>query len=553
LQLRTIGFNLYLTGDLPQGGGIVSKTLLRMWFVLFGAGLVSSQTSVAADKPDPHVVARQVDMAIGRALGAGVTLPSPADDAAFLRRVSIDLTGVLPTPADLEAFLADNSRDKRQRLVEKLLASDACAVNWGRYWRDVLTYHMPASGNYLRWEFFDTWMVDQIRANRPFGDIVTEMLTATGVNDETPAVNFLTAHFGNPIEVAATTSRVFLGVQLQCAQCHDAKTESWKREQFHELVAFFGRAKIIQHKDVTGRGTPYAIEGRADGQYTMSDLKNPSRHIPMTPRFLTGEAISSDAPDLERRQALARMVTSPKNPWFARTYVNRMWTAFLGWGFYPGLADLGSEIEPRYPEALNILAKGWTASGYDMRWLWQTIIATQAYQRQMQPRFDSESARPAAVCPQRLRPEQIFEAMVRSLGFDEKDRSIPAPAPSSAPAVTRHTGLRHMVYQAFREDPSLPPAEIQGTIPQALLMMNSVLVNTYVAANGKTYLAGALKQKLPDDKIVVALYERTLARLPQPRELETCLSYIRRVGRRAEALEDIFWALINSTEFLTKK
>src|SRR6185369_11631862 len=143
------------------------------------------------------------------------------------------------------------------------------------YWRDVLTYHTPASGNYLRWQLFDQWMIDQIRSNRGWGEVVTSLVTSTGINDENGPVNFLTSHFGNPVEIAATTSRVFLGVQLQCAECHDAKSEPWRREQFHQLVAFFGRAKIVQRKDLPRAGSIYAIEGREQGQYQMTDLKNP--------------------------------------------------------------------------------------------------------------------------------------------------------------------------------------------------------------------------------------------------------------------------------------
>src|SRR4029077_4661193 len=136
---------------------------------------------------------------------------------------------------------------------------------------DVVTYHTQASGNYLRWQLFDAWMVEQVRRNRPWGEVVAAMVAPVGINDEFAPVNSLTAQFGNPVEIAATTARVFLGVQLQCAQCHDAKTEPWTREQFHEFAAFFGRARIIQHKDVPNRGTPYAIEGRDDGQYQMPD------------------------------------------------------------------------------------------------------------------------------------------------------------------------------------------------------------------------------------------------------------------------------------------
>jgi hypothetical protein len=310
---------------------------------------------------------------------------------------------------------------------------------------------------------------------------------------------------------------------------------------------------LVQHKDVEGRGTPYAIEGRSVGQYLMPHQKDPKKLIPMRPRFLTGEAISPDATDAERRAALAKFLTSPKNPWFARAYVNRMWSALMGWGFYPTVADLGSGTPPRYPEVIDLLAKEWTDSGYDPHWLFRTIVRTEAYQSHLQPRSDAEGAKPRAVCPSRMRPEQIFEALVKTLGFDENDKKIPAPAPSSGPAVSRHGGLRHMVYMAFKTDPSLPPEEVQGTIPQALLMMNSVLVDTYIRASGKTLLARKLAEGLSDEEIVRALYVRALARQPRPDELAVCRRYIARVGERREALEDIFWSLVNSTEFLTRR
>ncbi len=143
--------------------------------------------------------------------------------------------------------------------------------------------------------------------------------------------------------------------------------------------------------------------------------------------------------------------------------------------------------------------------------------------------------------------------MVRALGFNENDTSIPAPAPSQAPAVARHTGLRHMVYMAFRIDPSLPADEVQGTIPQALLMMNSVLVNSYVAAKGKTRLAEALAKGLPDDQVIALLYRHTLCRAPRPEEMQVCRRYLQKVPNRREALEDVYWSLLNSTEFLTRR
>lgn len=513
--------------------------------------LTSSRAS--ADEPKrADEVARALDAVLAKGREKA-DLPERADDTDFLRRVSLDLAGKLPSAAQTQEFLDDVSADKRARLIDRLLAGEDYAVNWGRYWRDVLTYHTPSSGNYLRWQLFDRWMTEQIRKNRSWAQIVTSLVTATGINDEAGPVNFLTAHYGNPVEIAATTSRVFLGVQLQCAQCHDAKSESWKREQFHELAAFFGRAKLIQHKDVTGRATPYAIESRDDSQYAMMDAKDPAKLHTMLPRFLTGEALSLDAPDQERRAALAKLLTSPKNPWFAKAYVNRMWTNLMGWGFYPGAADLGARVKPRHGEALDLLGLEWTAAGYDMKWLLRAITSTDAYQRRLQPRPTATAPAPPAVCPVRMRPEQIFDALVKALGFDEHDKAIPAPAPSSAPAVQRHTGLRNMIYQAFKVDPSLPPDEVHGTIAQALLFMNSVLVNTYVASKGKTYLAEALRKNLSDEEIIGQLYCRTLARSPRAEEINRCKSHLSEVADRAEALEDIFWALVNSTEFLTKR
>ena len=501
--------------------------------------------------------AGHIDALFDQLLSHDASPPALVKDEQFIRRVYLDLTGKLPGPDEVRQFEADTDTQKRAKLIDRLLGTEAYAVNWGRYWRDVLTYHTPASANYLRWQLFDKWWTEQIRNNRPWDQIVTTLVTAEGINDEVAPVNYLTALYGNPVEIAATTSRVFLGVQIQCAECHDAKTEPWKREQFHEFAAFFGRAKLVQHKDVEGRGTPYAIDGRGDGQYLMTDKKKPDRRIAMQPRFFTGENISLDATDRERREFLARVLTSPQNPWFARCYINRMWTALIGWGFFPSVSDLGAKNQARYPEVLDCLAKEWVASGYDVRWLFRVILQTQTYQRHLQPPPDigahgADHFAPA-VCPVPLRAEQVFENLKAALGFDENDKSIPALAMSTAPAVQRHTGLRNMVYQTFKENPSLPTQEVQGTIPQALLMMNSVLVNKEIAAEGKTVLADLVAKGQTDEQIVTALYQRAFARKPTAEELGVCARYIAKVGKRQEALEDIFWSLVNSTEFLIKK
>src|SRR5262245_11449256 len=365
---------------------VSSMDVIRRWspspWLLVAILLTPSPLRAGEARPSEAETAAAVDAALVRGLEADARPSAVVEDETFLRRVLLDLTGRLPDPEALRRFAADATPTKRAAVVEELLRSEAYAVNWGRYWRDAVTYHTPASGNYLRWKLFDEWWTEQLRRNRPWDEVVSALVTSSGINDEIAPVNYLTAMYGNPGEIAATTSRVFLGVQIQCAECHNAKTEPWKREQFHQFAAFFGRARLIQHKDVDGRGTPYAIESRADGQYRMVDKKDPTRLIAMQPRFLTGEGLGLDSDDSERRELLAKLITDPKNRWFAKCYVNRIWTAMLGWGFYPSVTDLGAEAEPvRHKETLELLEKGWVASGYDVKWLFRTIARTEAYQR----------------------------------------------------------------------------------------------------------------------------------------------------------------------------
>src|SRR5262245_22308109 len=210
----------------------------RCLFILLLAPSLLVGGDAKRERLSECAIAARVDAAIVEGLPAHVKHPAVADDQTFLRRIYLDLTGKLPDPDALRKFSADPAADKRATVVDKLLKSDAYAVNWGRYWRDALTYHTPASANYLRWKMFDDWWTSQLGRNRPWNEVVTALVTASGVNDEVAPVNYLTALYGNPVEIAATTSRVFLGVQIQCAECHNAKTESWTGEQFQQFPAF---------------------------------------------------------------------------------------------------------------------------------------------------------------------------------------------------------------------------------------------------------------------------------------------------------------------------
>src|SRR5947209_17418197 len=170
-------------------------------FAVFALFAANTGADEPAKKPAAQEVARRVDKLLLRGRDPATPLPALADDADFLRRLSLDLTGKIPSPGDMRAFIRDADPHKRVTAIDRLLKSDAYAVNWGRYWRDVLTYHTPASGNYLRWKLWDGWWTEQIKHNRPWNEVVSELVTSSGVNDETAPVNYLTALYGNPVEI----------------------------------------------------------------------------------------------------------------------------------------------------------------------------------------------------------------------------------------------------------------------------------------------------------------------------------------------------------------
>jgi hypothetical protein len=498
----------------------------------------------------------------------------------FVRRVSFDLAGVPPSPEQVAAFVASREKDKRAKLIDTLLGSPESAQNWARYWRDVIRFH-ATNENILqvRYDLLESWLAERFAANAPWDQIARELITATGRVDENGAVGFALAHEAKPVELAGEVSRIFLGVQIQCAQCHDHKTDSWKREQFHEFAAFFAGARARPYQ----RGMPgqlpifeVAAQGRA--RYAMPDLQDPKKQIPVAPAFFLaaskdGTQLPENLEAVQRRTLGASFVTGQDNPWFARAFVNRMWYVLMGESFYDAVDDLGPERTPKARPLVETLADQWQKGGYDVRWLLRTIANTQAYQRRVRSTANPAGKTAfAASCPSRLRSDQIVEALVSALGLPA-DLAAPAggrrpnarkAAESSglagAPAAAKGQGKavrlggpRLLLNALFGVDPSAPHDEVLGTIPQALFLMNGPVIHNRTQARPGTPLARILATA-PDDRAALdALYLRVLSRQPNPKEVETCAAYLEKTGNRVEAFEDIYWALINTTEFISRR
>lgn len=575
-------------------------------------------------------VTRQVDQLIDEELadaGAEVATVISAED--FLRRVSLDLTGKLPSPNEVTLFGLDADPLKRNKTIDRLIESPEFAANWSRYWRDVIFSRATDPRSQRMRGVFEKWMTQQINSNRPWDKITTEIITATGEIQKAGNTALVVAHQGLPEEIAAETSRIFLGIQIQCANCHDHPSDGWRREQFHQLAAFFPRVRVQRVKDSMPRrfevvsfnrpdgangGNRFGqfrqnpekllrqLDANDDGKLTKDEVKGrkqlnrvfnrllklgdtdqdkalsvaelkklpppnfnrrrsseyymPNLDVPtdkgtrIDPAFfVAGQTPEAGLPDLDRRGALAGYITDVKNPWFAKAFVNRIWAELLGEGFTMPVDDMGPERTVAFPEVLEALSEGFVENNYDMKWLFRTITNTEAYQRKIRP-VDPSVGRElfAAAIPMRLRADQLYNALARVLQIAE-----PAGAGQTGKGYRGPRGPRAQFAELFGFDPSTPQADLTGTVPQALFLMNSTVITNRVRAAGDTPLDKLVKKFSNDEDALAELYLRVLSREPSQSELKICSEHIAASEKREEAYEDILWSLLNSTEFRTKR
>ena len=577
--------------------GCPSRSLAAALGLVWLVGSVIAPQREAAAAADPKQTAARIDALLAQehfgATGTGPT-PHPAsavDDETFLRRVSLDLIGAMPAPEEVIRFSLDPSPGKRATAVDRLLADKQFGQNWARYWRDVIFYRRKDDRALLAAAAFTVWLTDALNQDVHWDQIAKAIITATGDIRDNGATALIMAQSADPNDTAAEVSRIFLGIQIQCAQCHNHPTDHWKRQQFHEFAAFFPRVGISTDRgadkksfDVISIERPR--QKRSPGspdvatlEWYMPDLKNPKEQgTLMQPVFFaTGQQLSPGMSDLERREKLVLWMTASGDRWFAKAFVNRLWSELVGHGFYEPVDDMGPDRLPVAPQAFEDLTSTFMASNYDIKWLLRTITATAAYQRESRSRHETDQPALAASCPQRLRADQLFNVLCDALDIDEatlgpggKEIDPAGPAGKEMESGDKgkgdkkkdggggpgklFAGPRGNVIRTFGYDPSTRRDEIAGSIPQALWMMNAGVINHGTSARTSETMLGRLLAQQPDDKqVLVDLYLRCLAREPRPAELATCQEHLASEQNRATAFEDILWALVNSTEFLHRK
>lgn len=509
--------------------------------------------------PLKPVAPSEIDALVARELKrSGIEPLGLTTDEAFIRRVSLDLTGQLPRPAEIAAFVRDTDPEKRARLIDRLLESDAYARHWAQYWRDVVSARITNRRSMGLTRSFEEWLYGQLRENRSWKEIAVAIVTAEGKlkfslntpSAENGALFFLVAHDNDEAEErAAETSRVFLGIQIQCAQCHDHPSEPWTRQEFHQLAAYFARIKyeqLFEDKKLVG----VQLITLPDREHRMKSALDPDKASLIHPRFLDGQAPDKNLRDRDRRQALADVLVDEKNHWFAAAYVNRVWSELMGQSFYQHVDDLGPNKPVIFPEVLTRLTGAFRGTNYDPKALFRAIMNSETYQRQNRPSQSSDVGVPfAAANLTQLRADALWDALVTTLGTIQ----VGARFHTGGGVRFNSTFLEGKFKATFDFDPSLDAREVKGTIPQALLLMNNPLLNERIRATKSNLLGRILKDHADDAEAISQVYLHALARRPKESELARCRAYVERIQNRAEAYEDILWALINSTEFQTKQ
>lgn len=516
---------------------------------------------VPNDRPvpaPPSGVARLSSADVDRAIRAswekaGITPAARADDATYLRRVTLDVIGRPPTPEEIESFVADRAADKRAKKVDALLASPEYARHFANVWEEILV------GNEVREQRLDRqelrkWLLAQFQQNTPWDKVVAGLVAATGRNSEggprnalpmelpaepapmapraddtaraatgpgtlNGAVNY-TLRFQGPQDLAGSASRTFLGVQIQCAQCHDHKTEKWKQDDFRKFTAAFLRAEV----DVVDKGDKGGIR-RVD---LVDSARVPPRFVKAqdlapiaaaTPTALDGTPLDKGK---DTRRELAAWMTSPKNPWFAKAYVNRVWAHFLGRGFQNPVDDMRPSNPTTLPELLERIARDFADGGFDPKALVRLVCGSEVYALEARggTNVDTENLTWARFRMVPLGPEELLAHLFAATRVE---RAAEAAGIKNLPTLKAQLAKSYAFL--FDVDEVEDSKTFEGNVTQALSLLNGNVTGYGTRALPGTALAEVLSRGTDAEK-VQALYLRTVHRRATEAEVARAVAYL---------------------------
>lgn len=460
-------------------------------------------------------------------------------DEEFLRRVSLDVIGTLPSADEARAFLADARPDKRALLVERLLERPEYADYWALKWSDLLRVDREKLGRKGAYNYY-RWIRDSLGRNVPFDEFAREVLTAEGAVRDAPAA-YLHKVVKEPGEAAATISQVFLGVRIECARCHHHPFDRWSQSDYYGMQAHFAQVGFKS----TSEGE--MIAAMKDGKTTHPRTGQP---VVAHPLGTSPESVSQEG---DRRRQLAEWMTAPGNPWFARCVTNRYWAHFLGRGIVEPVDDFRSTNPPTNPELLGALAEHFVTDGYDLKQLIRTITASRTYQLSSHPngsnRHDEQNYSRALFRP--LDAEVLLDAVCTATGVPEKFDGVP----SGARAIQLwDSQVPHYFLKLFGRPIRATPCECERSaepgVSQVLHVLNAPSIQDKLSHAGGT-ITRLVEDHAEDGALAEELYLTFYSRFPTKEERSTAVRYLQRhADNRRAAAEDLAWSMLNTVEFL---
>jgi hypothetical protein len=479
-------------------------------------------------------------------------------DAEFLRRASLDATGVLPTPDEVRAFLADHRPDKRDRLIEHLLSRPEFVDYWALQLGDLFQNRRERDHDVRGTQgvqAFHAWVRKQVAANRPWDELARDVLTAGGSTADSPAVGYFIVTVGEHreaerSEVAGAVAQAFLGTRIGCAQCHNHPLEKYTQDDYYHFAGFFARVHL-KRQDPKKGPTTLLVAGH-DGK----PGKDPVGVVqPRTGRFLPPRPLDRSpvavGPGEDPRVKLAGWMTDPKNEYFSGAMVNRLWKHFLGAGLVEPVDDLRASNPPSNPELWQALNREFVGHRFDLKHLVRLILNSRTYQLSSatRPGNEKDARFYSHYYARRLPAEVLLDALSRSTGVPEQFPGYPAGLRATQ---LPDPGLKSYFLSLFgrSERVTACACERNGevTMQQLLHLQNGDSVVQKIRS-GDGRLARLLKSGRPDAEVIEELFLATLSRPPSEASRAAVRQALAEGGSKEEVFRDLFWALLNAKEF----
>jgi len=520
----------------------------------------------AADQPLREFIDEQVKVAWTREKLTPVPL---ADDAEFLRRVYLDIIGIIPSHDEARAFLEDTSPDKRAKLIDRLLEHPRYALHQADEWDLVLFGRHPPGYETYRRPTFQRWLQEQFAKNVAYDRWVADILKAEGTTVDNGPPWFLAQYDRQPEDAAEKITQTFLGVQLQCARCHDHPFENWKQVDFYGMAAFLARLQVI-HFDKKNNELKAMIGEKNTGEVLFTGpaaQQTPGKKgEPIKPKFLQGDLLEEPPPpkdqkeeralppgkvppkpQFSRKDKFAEWVTARDNPYFARAVANRIWAQFMGRGIVHPVDNMSAKNRPSHPELLDACARALVEHNFDLKWYIRELCNSQTYQ--LASTGTVEEARPRWFERARVRPlsaEELLESWRLATGYDEVAAS--KVGKSDTKAQGRFHGVTWEYMVRFFGQPSNGTGSFQGGLQEHLYLNNGEVYRLIATEKGSLYQTVS-EDKGPWEERVDRLYLSILSRPARPAEKKKFAEYLAGGDKPGERLREAIWVLMTCSEF----